>query len=135
MKKTEDMGAIVRQYIKPLYNFVYRIIPDSGEVEDIIQEVFVKIWKNIKKFDPKQNPSADGFKTWIFTIARNTTIDWLRKKKSISFSQMDSRAGEIDEKSFEANLPDLEPPSPKEPEKLGCVKRSEPSPLISVNNF
>jgi RNA polymerase sigma-70 factor (ECF subfamily) len=94
-----DIELILKQYLKPVYNFAFRIVRDRSEAEDITQEVFVKIWKNIKKFDPDQN-----FKTWLFTIARNTTFDWLRKRKDISFSQMGD-----DEKKFEETLSSIEP--------------------------
>jgi len=53
------------------------------EIDDIVQEVFVKVWKNIKKYNHKQS-----FKTWLFTIARNTAIDYLRKKSPLSLDGM-----------------------------------------------
>ena len=67
---------------------VYKNVGNQSEAEDITQEVFVKIWKNIKKFD--QNRS---FKPWIFQIAKNTSIDFLRKKKSIPFSKFENEEG------------------------------------------
>ena len=44
------------------------------------------MWKNIKKFDPQKK-----FKTWLFSIAKNAAIDFLRKKKTIPFSKFSSR--------------------------------------------
>ena len=60
-----------------------------ADAEDITQEVFVKVWKNIKKFD-----QSKSFKPWIFQIAKNTSIDFLRKKKSIPFSRFENEKGQ-----------------------------------------
>ncbi|MCX6715988.1 MAG: RNA polymerase sigma factor [Candidatus Taylorbacteria bacterium] len=95
-----DFDQIVEEYTRPIYNFVYRLCGSREEAEDLTQEVFLKVWKNLGKFDPEKSS-----KTWIFTIARNTTIDWLRKKKSINFSQMDTAHDE----PFEDGLADIEP--------------------------
>jgi len=78
--------SIVKQYLKPVYNLSFRLVQSREMAEDITQEVFVKVWKNLDKYDPKQN-----FKTWLFAIARNTSIDWLRKKRSIAFSELEDR--------------------------------------------
>jgi RNA polymerase sigma-70 factor (ECF subfamily) len=64
-------------------------VGDQATAEDITQEVFIKVWKNIKKFD--QNKS---FRPWIFQIAKNTAIDFLRKKKTIPFSRFENEKGQ-----------------------------------------
>jgi len=74
---------IVTRYTNPLYNFIARLIYDREEAHDLTQEVFVRVWKNIKSFDRQRS-----FKTWIFSIARNLAIDRLRKHKAIQFSDI-----------------------------------------------
>ena len=44
----ESLEILIKQYLKPLYSFVYRYVRDSQETEDIIQEVFIKTWQNLK---------------------------------------------------------------------------------------
>ncbi len=83
------LHELVRRYLKALYNFAYRLAGNTGDAEDITQEIFIKVWKNIKRYD--QNYSV---KTWLFAIARNTTIDWLRKKRDLVFSDFDTDEGE-----------------------------------------
>ncbi len=78
------LDILVGRYLEPVYNFITRYSGDSSEAQDLTQETFLKAWKNIKKFD-----RTKSFKTWIFTIARNTTLDWFRKKKSVSLSLFD----------------------------------------------
>lgn len=79
----ESLEILIKQYLKPLYSFVYRYVRDSQETEDIIQEVFIKTWQNLKRFDQQKS-----FKAWIFVIAKNTAIDFLKKKKAVPFSMI-----------------------------------------------
>lgn len=108
MKNLNDIEAIIKEYINPVYNFVFRLCGSAEEADDITQDVFIKVWKNLKKFNPEKN-----FKTWIFTIARNTTFDWLRKRKNISFSQVDSLINSgienDDKKEFKEGIVDIGP--------------------------
>jgi RNA polymerase sigma-70 factor (ECF subfamily) len=90
------LKALGDRYIPILYNFSSRFV-GTDNASDIAQDIFIKAWKNIKKFDF----SRALFKTWIFTIARNTITDYLRKKKSIVFSALDT-----EDESFSENLPD-----------------------------
>lgn len=102
--------VLVNRYARPIYAFVYRLTGNAAETEDIVQDIFTKTWKKIKKFDPENGAS---FKSWVFAIARNTTIDWLRKKRPVMFSSIDSDKnatadGDFTEK-FENNIADTEP--------------------------
>lgn len=83
------LELLVARYLKPIYSFVYKNVGNPAEAEDITQEVFVKVWKNLKKFDRKRN-----FKPWIFQIAKNSSIDYLRKKKAIPFSSFENEKGQ-----------------------------------------
>jgi RNA polymerase sigma-70 factor (ECF subfamily) len=58
--------------------FAFRLSGKTEEASDITQETFIKVWKNLRKFDPKKN-----FKTWLLAIARNTMIDRWRQKKEL----------------------------------------------------
>ncbi|MDB4984458.1 MAG: polymerase subunit sigma-24 [Patescibacteria group bacterium] len=83
-------AELVRHYTAQIYNFCYRLTGNVQTAEDATQETFIKVWKNLKKFDAKQS-----FRAWIFTIARNTTTDFLRKKKSIPFSNIGNNTEEF----------------------------------------
>ena len=65
--------ALVERYTRDVYGFVFFMSKNSADAEDITQETFVKVWKNLKKFKPEQR-----FKSWLLAIARNTTIDYIR---------------------------------------------------------
>jgi RNA polymerase sigma-70 factor (ECF subfamily) len=85
----KSFEALVKRYLKPLYNFIFQLTSDGSVAQDLTQEVFVKVWKNLEKFDQEKK-----FSTWIFAIAKNTTLDWLKKKKPLAFSAFENEEGE-----------------------------------------
>lgn len=72
-----SIHSVIRKYTRVLYNFIRRFGFTNEETEDILQDVFIKIWKNKDYFDDGKS----SIKTWVFTITRNTVYDALRKKK------------------------------------------------------
>lgn len=94
---------LVSKYLKPIYNFLYQFTSDLSALDDITQETFIKVWKNVRRFD--QNKS---FKTWIFTIAKNTAYDYLKKKKAVPFSFFENSEGNnvLENISADVILPD-----------------------------
>jgi len=88
-KDEKSLEILVARYLKPIYGFVYKYTNLLNEAEDVTQEVFIKAWRNLKKFDQKRS-----FKTWLFQIAKNTAIDFLRQKKNIPFSAFETEEGE-----------------------------------------
>jgi len=83
-----SFSILIDRYLKSVFNFAYRLCGNKNDAEDIAQDTFLKVWKNIKKYNGK-----NSFKTWLFTIARNTTIDYLRKKRDLKFSDFDTEEG------------------------------------------
>ena len=63
-------------YSKSLFSVINVLVKNREEAEDVLQDVFVKIWKNIDSY----HESKGRFYTWILNIARNTSIDKLRSK-------------------------------------------------------
>ncbi len=96
----EAFKQLVEKYTPLIYNFIAHLAGKEN-ASDITQETFIKIWKNVHKF----NTEKASFKTWIFTIAKNTATDFLRKKKSILFSNMKKSEDESSD-SFSENIPD-----------------------------
>jgi len=87
-----NFDEIVKTYLTPVYSYVYRMIRDRDTAEDITQDVFIKAWK---KLDTQQNVKA-----FLFTVARNTTFDYLRKRKDEYFED-------------ELEVPDTSPLAPE----------------------
>jgi RNA polymerase sigma-70 factor (ECF subfamily) len=84
-----SLEILIKKYLKFIYNFINKNIGSVADAEDITQEVFLKVWKNIKKFDREKD-----FKPWVFQIAKNTLIDFYRKKKIIPFSSFENEKGQ-----------------------------------------
>lgn len=79
--KAGDKSAfeqIAKRYQKPLEHFVTRYLPDSEENKDIAQETLIALYKNLNKVDLNKSLS-----TYIFTIAKNKAISYLRKNKRL----------------------------------------------------
>lgn len=86
-----DNGALevlIARFLKPVYGFAYGFVHNRTDAQDIAQEVFVKVWKNIHTFD-----SSKPFKPWLYRIAKNTCLDFVKKKSSIPFSSFDTEGG------------------------------------------
>ena len=96
----EAFKELINRYTSPIYNFVARLA-NKNDASDIVQETFIKVWKNLNRFDD----TKASFKTWIFTIAKNTATDFLRKKKSLLFTDLEKDTDE-DINSFAENIPD-----------------------------
>jgi RNA polymerase sigma-70 factor, ECF subfamily len=70
---------IYHKYSHKLYSFVFRILKDEADSEDIVQEVFIKIWELREKLDDYKLLNS-----FLFTIAYNNSISLIRKKISSS---------------------------------------------------
>ncbi|MEZ5361837.1 MAG: sigma-70 family RNA polymerase sigma factor [Bryobacterales bacterium] len=69
-------NEIVRIYSSRVLGAVYGQAGDAGEVEDIAQEVFVRVWKSIS-----QLREVELFEPWLYRLASNTACDFLRRKR------------------------------------------------------
>jgi RNA polymerase sigma-70 factor (ECF subfamily) len=67
--------VLMSRYEKRIINYVYRITHRYEEAHDLAQEIFVKVYLALDRYDPKYQ-----FSTWLFRIAQNSAIDALRKK-------------------------------------------------------
>jgi RNA polymerase sigma-70 factor, ECF subfamily len=75
-KDDKSFTLLYDNYSKSLYGVIFNLIKNREEAEDVLQEVFVKIWNNIESY----NESKGRLYTWMLNIARNSTIDKLRSK-------------------------------------------------------
>lgn len=64
------------QYEKAVFNYIFRLVSQRQNAEDLTQETFIKVYKSLDQLDPEKN-----IKSWIYKIATNTVYDWLRKKQ------------------------------------------------------
>ena len=73
----EAFSILVNVYKNRVFSLAYRMITSKEEAEDISQEVFFKVYSNLKYYDPKKAK----FSTWIYKITYNRCMDFLRRGK------------------------------------------------------
>ncbi len=69
---------LVSLYAKKIYNYCYRMTDSREDAEDLAQEVFIKVYRNLKSFK-----GDSRFSTWIYRIAYNTCVDRYRKGRKL----------------------------------------------------
>lgn len=73
---------LYRKYVQAMFNTVVRMVPNKMDAEDIIQEVFVKVFQKLGQFKGDSTLGA-----WIKRITVNTTLNFIRARKEIYFMQ------------------------------------------------
>jgi RNA polymerase sigma-70 factor (ECF subfamily) len=94
---------LVRKYQERLYWHIRRMVVEHEDTNDVLQNVFIKVWKYLANFKGDSN-----LYTWLYRIATNETITWLEQKKkrgSVSLSDEESPVAErlVAQKGFDAN--------------------------------
>jgi RNA polymerase sigma-70 factor, ECF subfamily len=85
--KTGDQNAFAEVYDRysgAINGVINRFITDADLAQDVLQDTFIKVWKNIQMYDDTKG----SFFTWMLNIARNTSIDALRKLKKEGKSEI-----------------------------------------------
>ncbi len=90
--------VLYHRYKNRILTFIHRYVGDREWAEDLTHETFLKLYKNPRAFDPRNR-----FVTWLFTVARNLSIDFLRRRKPVSALVV----GDSDDNSFTLDLPDF----------------------------
>ena len=72
----DSFNRLFDKYRMPVYSICYRFIRNDADAREIVQDVFIKIYRNIKKFNEKAK-----FFTWLYRITINTCISFQRRQK------------------------------------------------------
>ena len=78
--KIQNFEIIINRYKNPIINFIHKMIFDYEEAQSLTQDVFLKIFENLKRYKMEAN-----FHAFIFTIAKNLTLNYIKKNKRIQF--------------------------------------------------
>ena len=101
-----SFSRLRQKYHDAIFNLIYRMIREKDEVEDLTQEAFIKAFGSLPSFNNEY-----AFSTWLYKIATNNCIDYIRRKKLQTFSI--DKPIESKESDFSFELPD----STYEPDK------------------
>ena len=104
--EARGFDVLVERYQTRLLNFVYRIVGDRERAEDLVQEVFVRVYRHLGRFDRSKK-----FSTWIYTIASNLAKNELRNRSRnplVLFTSM-TKGWEDEERPLEFEDPSSRP--------------------------
>lgn len=96
-KDQQAFAELMKRYKKPVYHMILKMVRNVDDAEDLTIEAFAKAFKNLHKFKKDFT-----FSTWLFRIATNNSIDFIRKKKletmslNTSFKDENGEAVNID---------------------------------------
>ena len=85
----QAFGTLVVRYQKTVYNAALRMLHDREEAKDVAQTVFLKVYENLGKYDPKFK-----FYSWIYRIALNESINALQRRRPTEGLDLDAPDGE-----------------------------------------
>ena len=117
----EAFEALVSRYKKSLFGLIHHYVGEYHEVEDILQHVWLQLYLSLATLRPYVQ-----IKPWLFTVARNRSLDFLRYKHVLSkrllfFCEVEARIEE-DEATFLDAIPDTSP-TPEELAELHDLQR------------
>ncbi|MCP5046767.1 MAG: sigma-70 family RNA polymerase sigma factor [bacterium] len=78
--RIQNFEILVNRYKNRIVNFIHKMIYDYDEAQSLTQDVFLKVFENMKKYKEQ-----DNFQAFIFTIAKNLTLNYIKKHKRISW--------------------------------------------------
>lgn len=91
--KNYGFNLLVRKYQQKIYWHIRKMVVDHDDSDDLVQEVFIKIWHHLDKF----REDAQLY-TWIYRIATNECLNFLRKKRNKFFLPIHDLEGELCQK-------------------------------------
>ncbi len=114
----EAFAEILARYRAPIYSLCYRMTRNSEDARDLAQEVFIKVFGLLDRFDENY-----AFSSWLFRIATNHCIDYLRRNR-LRFLSLDGVPGK-DGEDYELQLPHKGPQPDTVLERKQAVQRLE----------
>jgi len=80
----DALGAVMARYQHRLYRFLHRLLQDPVAVDDVFQQTWLRVIEKIGRYDARRQ-----FDAWLFSVARNLAIDYLRLRRSSSLDSPD----------------------------------------------
>jgi len=99
----EAFEALVSRYKKSLFALIYHYVGEYHEAHDVMQQVWLQLYLSLATLRPHLH-----IKPWLFTVARNRSLDLLRRKRLLSFSEVET-GNEEDKAASLIATPDTSP--------------------------
>ncbi|MFZ9855406.1 MAG: RNA polymerase sigma factor [Limisphaerales bacterium] len=117
----EALRELITRWQQPVMNFIHRSLPDPAEAEDLTQGVFIQLWKASARYQPTAR-----FSTFLFTLARNLTLNEIRRRARHPADSLDAPHPEFEDH------PLRQIPGPQTEEPTEQATRSELEALIEA---
>ncbi|MEJ2883114.1 RNA polymerase sigma factor [Pedobacter sp. GR22-6] len=88
--RNEAFNLLLNKYQQKIYWHIRRLVLNHDDTDDLVQDVFIKVWKNLEKFR-----SDSQLYTWIYRIATNESITFLNKQKQQNNTPLDEVSAEL----------------------------------------
>jgi RNA polymerase sigma-70 factor (ECF subfamily) len=121
----EAFEALVRRYQHPLFGLIYRYVGEYHEAHDVLQHVWLQLYLSLPTLHPNLR-----VKPWLFTVARNRSLDVLRRKRLLTFSEIEARIEE-DEATFLDTIIDMSP-TPEELVEQHDLERAIQHAILAI---
>src|SRR5579871_6323413 len=90
------LNWLVQKYRGPIMHYLYGIVHDEPAAEDLAQDVFLRVFRNRKDYEPRAQ-----FKSWLYRIARNVAFNWIRDHSAEAHAKsMDAPSSESVPREF-----------------------------------
>lgn len=111
------IDALYHKYKRPILNYIYRLIGDFHQAEELAQETFIRVYTNIERYVEKGK-----FSSWVYTIAGNLAKNFLRDRSYIERVSLDK---EISEEEGEITLLDIIADETRRPDEEALKEEKE----------
>jgi RNA polymerase sigma-70 factor (ECF subfamily) len=118
------LETLYDRYARPVYSLVLRISQQPASAEEIVQDVFMQLWRNAKHYQVTRGP----LEPWLFTVARNRALDFLRLKREKQRRREDSADFDLRPSAVVQPDPEGAMDQSRRAEKVRTLMNSLPEP-------
>lgn len=102
--ESKAFARLLSRYKESVYIKLLKMVKNSNDAEDLTLEAFMKAYRNLHLYSPSY-----AFSTWLFRIATNNCIDFLRKKKGVHISSIENNGNDENGENIKLRSDDLNP--------------------------
>ncbi|NIV95698.1 sigma-70 family RNA polymerase sigma factor [candidate division KSB1 bacterium] len=126
---TDAFKRLFDQYKLNVYNFVLRMLGEPHDAEDVVQEVFVKMYRKLATLRESRY-----FSTWLFSIARNESVNFLNRQRKKTMDSIDDENADLADKLISQDSSDVNSPHGRfETSELDELLQSALNELPEIN--
>ena len=123
LRDASALETLYDRYGRPVYSLVLRISQQPSSAEEIVQDVFLQLWRSAERFQISRGP----LEPWLFTMARNRALDFLRLKREKQRRREDSTDSDLPFSAVAQPDPEGEIDQSRQADKVRALMSSLPA--------